>query len=436
LLRTSSSPEVPATGTARRRGDGKRALCAAALGALLLVVAAVAAADDERERPSLLEQKNLTGDWGGWRPRLAEHGVAPYLVYTGSMWSNLAGGIRRGTELDGYLDLGIGLDLEKLGMWRGLELQVSAHWFQGRRPSAELVGVDIAQAVNPWEASNAIRFYNVYLSQRFGAGGVVRVGQMAADADFMITRYGATMLNASFGDLPSQNANLDVPVYPLAAPGVYTESPLGGDLRGRLGLYTADAGVDEAGNHGFEWKLGNQAGYALFAELAADASPLDLPATYTLGGYFTSVRLPQLDGTGFVYALWSTWLMVDQALRVDAQGDPVVGVFARFSYSPDDDNDVIGIYADAGLNVFGPIPGRPDDVFAFAGGVGRFTGGFRRYAGSANPFDHGGEAVLELTYQIAATPWLAVQPDLQYVIDPVAADDDATVVGMEIVVTF
>ena len=45
--------------------------------------------------------------------------------------------------------------------------------------------------------------------------------------------------------------------------------------------------------------------------------------------------------------------------------------------------------------------------------------------------------MLELTYQIAATPWLAVQPDLQYVIDPVAAGaEDATVVGLQMVVTF
>jgi len=395
-----------------------------------------ATAQDAIEQPLVLDREHLTGDWAGWRTTLDDHGLEPYLVYTGSMWSNVAGGIRRGTEFDGYLDLGFGLDLGKLGAWGGLELQVSGHWFQGRKPSAELVGVNVAQAVNPWEAANAIRVFNLYLAQRFGTGGVVRIGQMAVDSDFMISRYGSTLLNSSFGDLPSQNANIDAPVYPLAAPGVYASSPLPGDLTGRIGFYTADAGDDVAANHGFGWQLGNDAGYVVFSELALQAAPCSLPGVYTVGGYYASVRAEKLVGTGLVYGQWSTWLMVDQALQVDASGDPVVGMFARFSYSPDDDRNAVGIYADAGLNVFGPVPGRPEDVLAFAGSVGRFTSSFRSTQQPPEGLGRGGEAVLELTYQLAATPWLAVQPDLQYVIDPFTAEDDATVIGLEMVVTF
>lgn len=397
---------------------------------------ACARGDDATEQPSLLERDQLSGDWGGSREDLKAYGIVPYLLYTGSMWSNVDGGIRTGTEFDGYLDFGFGLDLGTLGLWDGLKLQASWHWFQGRSPSTELVGVNLSQAVNPWEASNAFRFFNLYLSQSFGDQAELRIGQMAVDSDFMVSRYAATMLNAAFGDLPSQNLNLDVPVYPIAGPGIYATGPLGSALIGRLGFYTADTPPDTAGNHGLEWKLGNNAGYAAFAELSLNASPAALPGAYTLGGYFASVRQPALDGRGTVHAQWMGWVMVDQALRVDEQGNPQVGVFARFSYAPNDERDVAEYYGDAGLNVFGAVPGRPKDVLGFAGTVLRFTDDFLANPPASTTLQAGGEAVLELSYQINATPWLVVQPDLQYVIDPVAADENATVIGLEMVLTF
>lgn len=406
----------------------------AAVIVVLLALAAPARADEGNERPSLLESENLSGDWNGWRQRLEEGGIRPYLVYTGSMWSNVSGGIRTGTELDGYLDTGFGLDLGKMGAWSGLGMQMSLHWFQGRQPTMVLVGANVAQAVNPWEASNAIRVFDLYLSQKFGTVAEVRVGQLAVDSDFMLSRYAATMLNAAFGDLPSQNVNLDTPVYPVAGPGLYADGDLVDDwLEGRLGAYTATAAPDVAGNHGFEWRLGNDAGYAFFAELEATAEPGGLPGEYTIGGYYASVREPKWDSDGLVYGQWSGWVIVDQALRVDSEGDPRVGVFARFSWSPNNGRDVITLYGDAGINVWGVIASRPDDVLGLAGSIGRYSDAYQR--GTQPP--SGGAAALELTYQIAATPWLVVQPDLQYIVDPIAADaTDATVIGLEMVVTF
>jgi porin len=393
-------------------------------------------AEDATESSATLEDEQLTGDWGGFRRKLEAQGIEPYLLYTGSMWSNVGGGLRTGTELDGYLDFGIGVDLAKLGAWPGLGFQASWHWYQGRQPSKVLVGVSTSQAVDLWEAANAFRFYNLYFTQEIGASVVLQAGQMAADADFMVSRYAGTFVNATFGDLPSQNLNLDVPSYAVAGPGAYLKSSFGEDVTARLGWYTADAGPDVASNHGFDWQLGTNAGSAFFAELALDASPSELPGVYTVGGYGATVRKPKLDGSGFVHAQWCGWVMVDQALRVDDTGDPTVGVFARASYSPDDERNVVGIYADAGLNVFGPIPGRPKDVLGFAGGVLRLTNDFRRQAEASGVVNVGGEAILEATYQIEATPWLIVQPDLQYVIDPLASGNDATVLGLQLVATF
>ena len=428
------------TCAARVKSAGDRLRAAMAVLVLVLAcgsaVATAARADDAGADATALTDDHLTGGWGGQRKKLEDAGVEPSLVYTGGMWSNVHGGLRTGTEFLGYLDLGFSFDLAKLGAWPGLGFQASLHWYQGREPSQVLVGVSLAQAVDQYEAASTIRAYNLYFTQQIGADVQLEVGQMAVDTDFMVSRYGVMFVNASFGDLPSQNLNLDAPSYPVAAPGVYFKSALSESITSRLGLYTADAGPDVASNHGFDWQFGRNAGCTTFAEISLDATPGGLPGAYTVGGYYANIRKPQIDGTGFVYGQWSGWLMVDQALRVDAAGDPAVGVFARFSYTPADERSIVGVYGDAGINVFGPIAGRPKDVLGFAGSVLRLTPDVLRQDEAAGVVSSGGEAILELTYQIEATPWLVVQPDLQYVIDPLAADSDATVLGLQVVATF
>lgn len=427
------------------RGSGPRGLARRGLGALAVLLAlrlccgpdaAPARAQDGAPGASASDADRLTGNWGGFRDRLERSGIEPSLTYTGAMWSNVAGGLRTGTEFDGYADLGMSFNLAKLGAWKGLGFEASLHWFQGREPSVELVGVSLSQAVSLVEASSTIRAYNLYFSQAIGTSVLVEIGQMAADAHFMLSRYAGTFVNASFGDLPSQNLNLDAPVYPLAAPGAFLRALLSRDVVTRVGVYTADAGVDVASNHGFGWQFGRNAGCTTFAEIGFDATPGGLPGTYTLGGYYANVRKPRLDGDGYTYGQWSGWVMVDQALKLDAMGDPAVGVFARFSYSPNDQRNVAGLYADAGISVYGPFARRPDDVLGLAGSVLRLTPDFLESEAAQGLATSGGEAVLELTYQIAATPWLIVQPDVQYVLDPLAATSDATVLGLQLLATF
>jgi porin len=73
----------------------------------------------------------------------------------------------------------------------------------------------------------------------------------------------------------------------------------------------------------------------------------------------------------------------------------------------------------------GPSPRRDNDVAAFA----LYYGAFSRYLPGQTY-----ELVLEWMYAIAVTPWLTVQPDIQYVIRPggQARVTNALVVGMQL----
>ncbi|MFN8643558.1 MAG: carbohydrate porin [Candidatus Binatia bacterium] len=408
---------------------------------LALAGATVAAADADSgpaPGPPPLRQHNLTGDWRGVRPALSELGQEPYLIYTTTLWGNLNGGRATGAQVNGYLDFGFDLDLHRLGLWPGLGAHADCHWYAGREPTQRLIGGIEAMALSGWEAAATLRVYNLYLRQAVGEDErfVVKLGQIAADTDFMISRYGGIFLNAAFGDLPSQNLNLDAPVYALAGPGVFLSAEPLPWLKGRFGAYTGDAGNDVAGNHGFQWKLGDNAGYTMFWELAAAAPSTWLPATYTLGAIYDTGGADQFgpaDDRGPHYELYG---MIDQALLASEAGDAVLGAFLRVAGSTQNVTNVVGFYADAGLTWFGPIPSRPDDVVGLALSVLRYTQDFQQQEQSAGTPVGGGETALELTYQINVTPWLVVQPDAQFFFDPSYSRRDAQALGCEASVVF
>lgn len=407
-------------------------LASAALLLLSGVAERAVADDDAPDDSGVLTRHQMTGDWNGMRPLLESHGFRPYLTYTGLMWSNLGGGLQTGTEFDGYLDFGLEVDFEKAGLWKGGGLHADFHWFQGREPTAVLAGGLIAMAVSGWEAASTFRVYNIYYRQSLADDGFIfKIGQLAADTDFMVSRYGGILLNAAFGDLPSQNLNIDAPVYPLAGPGVTMIAKPASWFTGRFGAYTGDPGDDVASNHGFQGQLGNNAGYSFFLELAA-APEMALPGNYTLGAVYDTGGSDQF-GTGVERKLhYEFYGMIDQALTVDDQSNPKVGVFARMAGSPQDTRNVVGLYADGGFAVYAPIASRPNDVLGLGVSVLRFTNDIQ----NALHLTVGGEAAVELTYQASVTPWLVVQPDFQFLIDPPFATSDAHMLGVELVAVF
>ena len=409
---------------------------------LAIALASVVHADDDggstSPPPPLLERQNLTGDWFGVRPALSTAGLKPYLVYTSTLWGNVNGGQTTGVQLNGYLDAGIDVDFHQMGLWHGFGAHPDFHWYEGREPTQRLIGGLAAMALSGWEAAATFRVYNLYLRQSLGENDrfVIKLGQIAADGDFMISRYGGVFLNAAFGDLPSQNLNLDAPVYPLAGPGIFLAAQFDSWLKGRFGAYTGDAGEDVAGNHGFEWKLGDNAGYTMFWELAATPPAQWLPATYTLGAIYDTGGADQFGPAADRTAHYELYAMVDQALVADDSGAPVLGAFARIAGSSQDRANVVSVYGDGGLAWFGPIPSRPDDVLGIAFSVPRFTDDFQQQEQAAGTPVGGGETALEATYQIAVAPWLIVQPDAQFFFNPSTSRRNAQALGCEVSVVF
>ena len=203
-------------------------------------------------------------------------------------------------------------------------------------------------------------------------------------------------------------------------------------LTARFGAYTGDAGNDVAGNHGFGWEIGKNAGGTFFTEVAAEEQGR-LAGRYTLGGILDTGGSAQFGTAQERRAHYELYLMVDHALIADDQGKPVLGAFARLAGSPQDARNVVSVDADAGLALFGPLRSRANDVLGVAVSLFRFTDDFRRQ--SRTMFGRG-QTVLEVTYQLAIAPWLVVQPDAQFFFDPAFSARAAQAVGVEVVAIF
>jgi porin len=112
--------------------------------------------------------------------------------------------------------------------------------------------------------------------------------------------------------------------------------------------------------------------------------------------------------------------------------DKGLGIFTHIGFAPRN-SSVINFYVEGGLNYKGLIPTRDNDLLGVGFAYGHLNNN-PQGDGSSNP---GYEMVLETTYQIELTPWLSLQPDVQYVIHPSGTDiPNAFVLGARATVSF
>ena len=414
------------------------------MAAVSLPAAAQTGAD--AEAPSgLWERSTLTGDWGGLRSALADHGITLGATETSEILGNLSGGVRRGAVYEGRLELDLDLDFEKVVGWHGATAHVSAYQIHGRGLSGNYLGNNILTASNI-EAVRATRLFDAYLEQSLLDDTVsLRLGQIAADDEFIISQYSASFINSTFGwpgiqaaDLPSGG-----PAYPLATPGFRVKYQPSDSWSWQTALFNGDpAGAPGAANA----QLRNASGTTfstdqralLISELAYMVKD-GLPATYKLGGWYHSGSFAdqRLDSSGRSLASpassglpaahrndFGLYAVVDHMLwRVPGSDDQGLAGFLRLAGTPDDRN-LVSFYVDAGLTYKAPFAGRDNDILGLGFAIARIGDQARTLDRDTRFFTQAPrpirdyEAVVELTYQYVVAPWWTVQPDAQYVIHP------------------
>ena len=393
---------------------------------------------------------NLFGTLGGLRTRLSDRGITFSLTESGEVFGNATGGVRRGVVYEGLTQFGVSLDAEKAFGLTGATFNATGYQIHGRGLSANNLGNNL-NTVSSLEASRGTLLFELWYEQLlFDKKLAIRVGQLAADQEFMVSQYASLFLNHTFGwsTFPSTDLPSGGPSYPLATPGVRVRYAAMDNLSLLGGVFNGDPagpgrGLPQDRNpSGTAFRLRD--GVFVIAEVQYDINQENgatgLPGTYKFGAWYNSQNFAdqRRNGSGASLADPTATIATGRNRRNDyslyAVGDQLVwrkagtkdggaGVFLRVMGAPGDRN-LVNFYLDAGVTYKGAIEGRDSDTLglgvAYArisdtaskldGDTARFTGGFypiRRH-----------ETVLELTYQAQIAPWWQIQPTAQYVFNP------------------
>ena len=412
-------------------------------------------------------------DPGGVRARLAQHGIKYGVNYIGEVLGVTSGGLKRGAQYDGRLEVFSDVDLSKLIGWNGLTFHANAYQIHGRSITAENLGS--LAPVSFIEATPATRLFELWLEQSLADGKVsIRVGQLAADSEFLVSEGGGAFIGGTFGWPTIAAANLPDggPAYPLAAPGARLKieaskqvTVLAAIFNGRPSRDCDNDDPQRCNPHGLLFPLGDPPLGMLESQFKYT---LGLAGTLKLGGWrhfgrFDDVRLDEnrgllafTGGTALAHrGNHGLYAIVDQKLyAVSGSETRGVGAFARVVGSPDDRN-LVDLYVEGGVTFTGLHDARPDDVLGIGIARTHIATGMRGLdqdrnlaAGIAAPI-RDAETVLEISYKAQIVPGWTVQPDVQHFWHPggggVSADDDptsparprdATVVGVRTTINY
>ena len=321
----------------------------------------------------------------GIRRGLARNGIEVGGYYYGETFYNW-GGFDQGGEYDGVLELYVKADMHKLGFWKGLCFHADGYQIHGNSITAANIGS--LMPVSNLEATDATRLFELWFEQHlFDDKLAVKVGQLAADAEFIISEGGGYFLNGTWGwpsitaaDLPSGG-----PAYPLATPGVRVAVTPNDRTALLVGVYNGDpapacnkGGGDpqRCNPHGLDFELDDPP--LLMVEGAYTYNPNGLRGIVKIGGWnhFGEFEHQRFDSGGALIAVtgnagrpldhnWGLYGIIDQLVwRVPGSEDPKgVGIFSRVIGAPEDRN-LIDWYFDGGVTFTGMFRNRPNDALA------------------------------------------------------------------------
>jgi porin len=405
-----------------------------------------------------LAQSNtgLLGDAGGLRPALGADGITLGLTDSENLLGNVAGGVKTGATLQGVTTATLQVNTAAAFNLPGGTFNVSALQIHGRPLSPYYL--DDLQTANGNEADDATRLWELWYDQSFDYGRAdVKIGQQSIDNEFITSTNSGLFVNTMAGWplIPSDDLYGGGPAYPLSSlgvrgrykpadnmtilAGVFDDNPPGGS-------FSNDPQSDDAGGTAFNLNTG-----ALFiaelqyvtnqpanGDLVQTSAAPGLSGTYKIGIWYDtgafpdqafgtdglSLADPASNGTARLHhGNYSLYAVVDQAVW-QAAGGQTVNLFARVMGAPPVDENLISFSLNGGVTVAAPFASRPNDMVGLDLDVGKVSGraaaldrAVALYGGAPYPV-RGTEELVELTYQAQVRPWLTVQPDLQYTVNP------------------
>jgi len=390
------------------------------------------------------ERATLTGDWNGRRPALEPRGVELGLThYQDAMFVD--GGAENGSDFPGLVEPTLSLDMERLVGWKNTQVFVRGIGMYGRDP-AEATG-SLNAPSNLANSVATFKFFESWIERTFLEDALsVRVGLQAVDTEFDVKETAGVFMNGGFGTgIDLSQSGLNGPcIFPTSCFGIRVKYQPSPSTYAMVAVLDGGAG-DPNDPRGTHVRLGGDDGALTLGEIGyqrgADEGRF---VRLALGAWHYTTTFDDLlatdvngdplrhDGTGGLYAL-----VEGELYREPGQISQGLSGFLRLGVADQDVNPVRH-YASAGLAYTGLLGGRDEDVLGL--GVSAPINGdkyMRAQQLAGAPADRE-ELAFELAYLMPIAPWLSVQLDAQYIVNPGTDPtlDDACLLGMRLTYTF
>jgi porin len=403
-----------------------------------------------------LSRKYLTGDWGGARTHLAQHGILFDVDVTQIMQGNAHGGkdTNNAFRYSGSTEFKLQFDTARMGLWPGglITLRGETMFGQSINQKTGAIHVPNSDALFPLsDEGGKTTLSEYYLMQALSEKFVLLAGKI--DATRLVDQ------NEFACNERTQFMNLGLRLNPMAFPfAPYTTLGAGAVWLPTKWLTIMSAVVDNdpegavtktgfntafhdrnfytvAQEYDFTVKPFGKTGHQRLGWLwtARDLTLLDqdprLPLPLTLTMRVARPRLERIPGParaigralGLSQSLgdveqntddWMFYYNFDQYVYTEPGDEKQgVGVFGRFGWSSGESNPIEQFYS-IGVGGKGVIPERDNDTF----GVGYYHANLSDDLPSSLGVHS--EQGVEAYYNIEITPWLHITPDLQIIVNP------------------
>ena len=340
--------------------------------------------------------------------------------YMGDFLYNLDGGIKTGFTYMGIIDLGVGFETQKAGLWQDGELFLHLENTHGGSGSGSFIG-DMQIASNI-DNGNYTYLYELWYKQ--GIGPVtLQAGVMDMNAEYYGSENAGNFINSSFGIQPTASLNNPVPIFPINALGLHVKYEINDKIGIQAGVWDGDPGGFEDDLYNLDYTISEEEGFQFVGEFLY--SNEDWGGTYKLGGYYHSADFEDFSDTGNVVSgNYEVHIIADQLL-ISEGDDQGLGSFIQLGWTPSKQN-MNTLFIGYGLVYTGLVPGRDADITGLAIG---YAGIGKDYI-NANPGSKKHETIIELAYNATFNDNIFIQPDIQYIIHPGIGDLNNAFVGI------
>jgi porin len=377
----------------------------------------------------------------------ADDGISFGLLYRADVFSNVSGGLKQGTTALGNLDAKLDFDLDTLMGWDGVSVGLHGIASHGGKPNANHVGS--SQGVDNIEVdTNTAKILQAWIQKQWLDDKMsVLFGLYDLNSEFYVSHSTGIFLH------PSPGIGSELAQTGLNGPSIFPTSSMGLRLRFRptsemyLQAVVLDGVPGDPDNpRGTHIQFNDGDGTLRVAEVGY------IPEKKRGGA---AARLPPTDK--YAVGAWSYTARFEDLVEVDGAGDPLMRKgnsgfyvlaekmlylgkrkpgshtdgFIRYGRANSDFNQ-FSSYFQTGLVFSGMVSGRDEDQFALSFSMARTGDKYRMAAFNAGQEATRDESVWEATYRAQMTPWLAVQPNIQYVSNPGTDTQikNATVLGV------